>query len=91
METNVSTVYNDYCILIGSGVDFNSTPFNIIINAGDTDGRANISVTCDDVMEGSETFIMRLTLTDDNTGVIVGRNTSEGVIADTIGKCVRYI
>ena len=77
-------VYNDYCILIGSGVDFNSDPFNITIDAGATEGRANIAVTCDDEVEGSETFDM--TLTSSVTGVMLGRDTSEGVITDSTGK-----
>ena len=33
-------------------MDFNSTTFSITINAGATDGRANVSVTCDNVTEG---------------------------------------
>ena len=38
-------------------MDYNSDPFTITINAGATKGRANVSVTCDDEVEGSETFI----------------------------------
>ena len=72
------------CIYIGSGVDFDSDPFTVTINAGDTEGRANIAVTCDDDVEGSETFDM--TLTSSATGVTVGRDTSEGVITDSTGK-----
>ena len=75
----------DYCILIGSGIDFNSNPFNITINAGDRDGRANISVTCDDVVEGSETFDMNLY---SSSFITLGRNTSEGVITDSTGKSI---
>ena len=73
-------------ILIGSGVDFNSDPFNITINAGATEGRANIAVTCDDEVEGSETFDMTLTLAGSANGVVLGRDTSEGVITDSTGK-----
>ena len=69
---------------IGSGVDFNSDPFTVTINAGATEGRANIAVTCDDEVEGSETFDM--TLTSSATGVMLGRDTSEGVITDSTGK-----
>ena len=67
-------------------MDFNSNPFNITINAGDDEGRGNIAVTCDDEVEGSETFDMTLTLTSSPTGVMLGRDTSEGVITDSTGK-----
>ena len=75
-----------FYINIGSGVDFDSNPFTITINAGATEGRANISVTCDDEVEESETFDMTLTLTSSPTGVMLGRDTSEGVITDSTGK-----
>ena len=86
MTINVFAVYNDYCALTGSGVDFDSDPFDITINAGATEGRANIAVTCDDEVEGSETFDMTLTLPDSANGVTVGRDTCEGVITDSTGK-----
>ena len=73
-------------IIIGSGVDFDSNPFTITINAGATDGRANIAVTCDNVVEGMETFDMMLTLSSSIPGVTVGRDTSEGEITDSTGK-----
>ena len=75
-----------FYINVGSGVDFDSNPFTITINAEATEGRANISVTCDDEVEGSETFDMTLTLTSSPTGVMLGRDTSEGVITDSTGK-----
>ena len=75
----------DHCILIGSGVDYNSDPFNITIDAGATEGRAIISVTCDDEVEGMETFDMRLTLTSSLPGVVLGRNASVGQIIDSTG------
>ena len=80
---NISTA--NYCTVIGSGIDFNSNPFNITINAGATDGRANVSVTCDNVTEGLETFDMRLTIVNGSPGVTLGRNTSEGQINDSTG------
>ena len=84
---NIVIFPNDQFILhIGSGVDFNSNSFTITINAGATDGRANIPVTCDDVVEGLETFDMSLSLTSSSTGVTVGRNTAEGRITDSTGK-----
>ena len=67
-------------------MDFDSDPFTITINAGATEGRDNISVTCDDVVEGLETFDMTLTLTSSSTGVTLGRDTSEGQIIDSTGK-----
>ena len=86
MTIIVLTVPDDYYFIIGSGVDFNSNPFTITINAGATEGRGNITVTCDDEVEGSETFDMTLTLTSSPTGVMLGRDTSEGVITDSTGK-----
>ena len=70
---------------IGLGTDFNSNPFTITINAGATEGRANISVTCDDEVERSETFDMRLTLTSSSADVTLGRDTSVGEIMDSTG------
>ena len=67
-------------------MDFNSDPFAITINAGATEGRANISVTCDDEVEGLETFDMTLTLASSSSGVTLGRDTSEGRITDSTGN-----
>jgi len=73
-------------VYVGSGVDFDSNSFTITINAGATDGRSNIAVTCDNVVEGTETFDMMLTLSSSISGVTVGRDTSEGEITDSTGK-----
>ena len=73
-------------VLIGSGVDFNSDSFTITINAGVMEGRANISVTCDDEVEGMETFDMRLTLVTDNPLIMLGRDTAVGQIIDSTGN-----
>ena len=67
-------------------MDFNSDPFTITINAGANEGRADIAVTCDDEVEGLETFDMTLTLTSSANGVMLGRDTSEGEITDSTGK-----
>ena len=67
-------------------MDFNSNPFTITINAGATEGRANVSVTCDDEVEGLETFDMTLTLTSSSSRVMLGRDTCEGQIGDSTGK-----
>ena len=76
----------NYLILIGSGVDYNSSSFTVTIDAGDMEGRANISVTCDDEVEGVETFDMRLTLTSSSDGVTLGRDTAVGQITDSTGN-----
>ena len=74
-------------------MDFNSDPFTITINAGATEGRANISVTCDDEVEGLETFDMTLNLTSSSSGVTLGRDTSEGQITDSTGNelCITHL
>ena len=83
MIINISTT--NYCTVVGSGADFSSNPFNITINAGATDGRANLSVTCDNITEGLETFDMTLTIVSDSPEAILGRDTSEGQINDSTG------
>ena len=75
-------------IIIGSSIDFNSDPITITINAGATIARANISVACDDVLEGLETFDMRLTLTSNSSSIALGRDAAEGQIIDSTGKWV---
>ena len=74
---------NNVHTFIGLGTDFNSDPFTITIDAGATEGGANVSVTCDDEVEGMETFDVRLTLTSSSADVILGRNTSVGEIIDS--------
>ena len=77
---------NNYHHLIGSGVDFNSSPFPMTIDAGDMEDRANISVTCDDEVEEAETFDMRLTLFTNNILITLGRDRSVGQITDSTGN-----
>ena len=79
-------LYDFACNVIGSGIDFNSNLFTITINAGATEGRANVPVTCDDEVEGLETFDMKLTLTSSSSGVTLCRDTCEGEITDSTGK-----
>ena len=67
-------------------MDYNSSSFILTIDAGDMEGRANISVTCDDEVEGVETFDMRLTLTSSSDGVTLGRDTAVGQITDSTGN-----
>ena len=83
--------YNYVCSIImlfntGSGVDFNSNPFNITINAGATEGRGNVPVVLDNVVEASETFDMTLMLVTSSTQVTLSRSTSVGQIIDSTGK-----
>ena len=40
-------------------------------------------MTCDDEVEGLETFDMTLTLTSNSSGVKLGRDTCKGQIAST--------
>ncbi|XP_065895704.1 sodium/calcium exchanger 1-like [Dysidea avara] len=76
-------MFSDYYTPIGSGIDFDSNPITITIEAGSTEGRGNISVSCDNVVEGVETFDMNLTLASNNSLVRVGRDTSIGRITDS--------
>lgn len=76
---------------IGSGIDFNSNPLNITIDPGMNTGRANISVTCDGVVEESESFDIRLTLSDHTSGITLGRDTSEGLITDSTSNLIIII
>ena len=84
----VDILFSDYYTPIGSGVDFDSNPITITIEAGSTEGRGNISVSCDNVTEQMETFDMNLTLASDNPLVRVGRDTSVGIITDSTGMIV---
>ena len=78
-------------ITVGLGRDFISNPFDIIINPGATYGRANVSVTCDNVTEGLETFNMTLSLAGSSSGITLGRDTCEGQINDSTGKCMIFM
>ena len=94
MHQKLESTINIMCLstttVTGSGVDFNSNPFNITINAGATDGRANVSVTCDDEVERLETFDMTLTITNDSPGIILGsRDICEGQINDSTGTYLK--
>ena len=83
----LSVLVRKHFTAVGSDEDYNSNPFNITINAGATEGRANISVTCDNKIEGLETFSMRLSIINSSPEVILGGNiSSEGCIIDSSGK-----
>ena len=75
-------------IIIGSDVDFDSNPFNITVNSGATEGRGNISVIPDNIVEGPETFNIGLKLASDNLQITLGRVISEGLITDSISECI---
>jgi len=81
-------MFSDYYTTIGSDVDFDSNPITITIKAGSTEGRGNISVSCDNVSEGVETFNMNLALAGNNPPMKVGRDTSVGRINDSTGMIV---
>ena len=65
-------------------VDFNSIPFNITINAGSTEGRGNVTVILDNVVEGLEKFNMSLTLASDHSQITLDRDRCEGQIIKLI-------
>ena len=69
-------------------MDFCSAPFYVTIDAGITEGRGNVSVILDNVVEGPETFNMRLTLMTNSSQITLGREISEGLIIDSTGKCI---
>ena len=64
-------------------MDFDSNPFNITVNSGATEGRGNISVIPDNIVEGPETFNIGLKLASDNSQITLGRGISEGLITDS--------
>ena len=74
----------------GSGADFYSDSFNITINAGATEGRGNVSVNFDSVVEELETFDMVLTLVTNIPQITLGRDRSEGLITDSTGKLMLF-
>ena len=80
------TVTNCICVLAGSDIDFNSNPLNVTIDAGANEGRANISVTCDSIVEESETFDIRLTIIGSGFGVMLRRDIAQALITDSTGK-----
>ena len=72
--------------ITGLGVDFNSNPFNITINAGTTMGRGNVPVVLDNIVEVMETFDMTVMLVTSSSQIMLGRDTSVGQIIDSTGK-----
>ena len=77
---------NDHCTLLGSGVDFNSGPFDITIQPGFINGSTSIPIICDDVVEKMEIFNISLKLITDNPQVLIDKNEAMVQITDTTGK-----
>ena len=73
-------------LIIGSGIDFDSNPINIIFAAGEVRKSVNISLICDKIVEGRERFDISLTLTSSNPQVRMGRDRSAITIKDRTGK-----
>ena len=70
----------------GSGIDFDSNPFNVTIAAGAMQGRGNISVVLDNEVEPSETFDLSLRVLTSSSQIMLGRDTSVGQITDSTGN-----
>jgi len=71
--------------VIGLGVDFNSNPITITFGVGEVSKRVNISVSCDEEVEGEERFDIRLSLVSTNPQVMTGKSKSTGRITDSTG------
>ena len=72
--------------MIGSGVDFDSNSITIIFGAGEVSKTANISAICDELVEGEETFDIRLSLMNDIPQVRRSRSRSIVRITDSTGQ-----
>ena len=74
--------------MIGSGVDFDSNPITIIFGVGEVSKRINISVSCDEEVEGEERFDIALLLPNNNPQVTLRKNrqTSTVRITDSTGQ-----
>ena len=73
-------------MLLGLNVDFDSNPINVTFAAGEVSKRINIPVMCDKIVERTEKFDTRLTLTSSNHQVKIGRGRSVVRIIDNTGK-----
>ena len=72
--------------MIRSGVDFDSNPITIIFGVGEVSKMANVSVSCDNLLENDEEFDIALSLISNNPQVIMGRSSSTGRITDSTGQ-----
>ena len=77
-------------LLIGNGVDYNSTPINATFAANTTSTTINVPVTKDAIAEESETFDLSFIIPSSLSGqVIPGKITKAvGVITDDTSKIV---
>ena len=72
--------------MIGSHKDFNTSRIAVIFAAGDETKIINISVSCDEEVEGEERFNIRLSLMSPNLQVKIGRSRSTVRITDSTGQ-----
>ena len=73
-------------LIIGSDIDFDSNPINIMFAAGEVSKPVNISLICDKTVEGRERFDISITLTSNNPQVRTGRDRSAITIRDRTGN-----
>ncbi|XP_065917231.1 uncharacterized protein [Dysidea avara] len=67
----------------GSGVDFDSNPITIIFGVGEVSKRINISVSCDEEVEGEERFDIALLLPNNNPQVTLRKNRQTSTVRIT--------
>ena len=72
--------------MIGLHKDFDSVPINTMVDVREVSKRVNITVSCDQLVEGDETFDIVLSLTNKNPQVTTGRGRSIGRITDSTGQ-----
>jgi len=85
MHFDSCVLYIAYCTLIGSGVDFDSTPTTVTFSVGEVSKRLNISVSCDEEVEIDERFEITLSLLRPNSQVVTRRSRSTGRVTDSTG------
>jgi len=68
--------------VIGSGVDFETNPITIIFGVGEVSKRVNISVSCDELVEGEERFDIS---SSNNPQLRIGGDRSTVMITDSTG------
>ena len=92
LETTVTIgayygIHRVYCVITGSGVDFDSSPINITFAAGEVSKSVNVPVMCDKIAsEGKERFDISLLQTSKYSQVTSSKDKSVGVIQDSTGK-----
>ncbi|XP_065917576.1 extracellular matrix protein 3-like [Dysidea avara] len=67
----------------GSGVDFDSNPITIIFGVREVSKRVNISVSCDEEVEGEEKFDISLSPPRNNSQVSLMKNKQKKVVRIT--------